>query len=808
MKKSYLSVILIFMLLSTCQKPQNNGIELAIGSLEPVSAVSDGIYGHFYEHIYHSANGGLWGDLVWNRSFEETPDRPEWLLAGGVLSQKRLMTDVRLFFGAAEWTDYELTLEARKDEGYEGFLILFRASDEENFYWLNLGGWGNSQHALEKEVKGSRKVIGPFVKGTVPAKTWIPIRIKVSGNRMECWMNRESVYAYSDTAAPILAGGIGVGSWSTAVSYRNIKVTAPDGSLLYSGMPAPPDSRIFPRHWIPSDPSRITVVKGGALNGSTALQFNPSDQPLSVTQSRFGAQPGDTLTGAIWLKGSSSSEVTISIQQKDMPLSEFRITGLTNEWNSYPIALVIPAKAGTPANSTGKGGDPRFRGDDNYILRLLSAGPVTADQLSLMPGSAIANAGFRTDLYAAVAAIRPTIIRWPGGCFAELYRWKDGIGPQHQRQVFPVNIWDDRDVNSLGTDEFITLSRKLKSEPLLVINSGFHEGAGTPEAWGPWIREACEWIEYCNGAATSKWGSVRAANGHPEPYGVKYWEIDNELWRSRVPDAHIYSQAVKLFAAAMRETDPTITIIAHGGNGTDMEWNQVMLNECAADFDVLSIHHYSDPDGYYREALGQDLLYKNLRNAIAACPNPEIKVYVSEWNAQSTDWRTGMYAGNLLNIFEQNSDLVTLAGPALFLRHVSASAWDNAFINFDEQGWFPAPNYVVMKLWREHFAPQRLALTGMPDSLNGVATFDPADKRLVIKLVNNTASEQTISVALPAGFSPAASQGYLVAGKSLMDRNTMEAPDAIGPKNHAVTIRKHKLSTNLPPLSCLLIEVK
>jgi alpha-N-arabinofuranosidase len=557
-------------------------------------------------------------------------------------------------------------------------------------------------------------------------------------------------------------------------------------------MPAVPSGEMFPRHWTPSDPAGFTVETNGALNGSHSIKALPAGKTVSVSQENICVKQGESITGSIWLKGSSGVKVSVQLKNGTSTVSEASIENLTNQWTEYPVTL-------NPQPAT-----------CNLQLSLSISGPGSAsiDQLSLMPGSSIKNSGFRTDLYEAVAAIQPTIIRWPGGCFAELYHWKDGIGPQHKRVAFPVNIWDDKDVNSLGTDEFITLSRKLKSEPLMVINSGFHEGAGTPEAWAPYITEASEWVEYCNGPASSVWGSVRAANGHPDPYGVKYWEIDNELWRSRVPDPHKYSQAVKLFAAALRRVDPSITIIAHGGNGTDMEWNQVVLNECAGDFDILSIHHYSDPDGYYTAALAQDSLYKNLRKSVAACANPAIKIYVSEWNAQSTDCRTGLYAGNLLNIFEQNSDIVTMGGPALFLRHVTASAWDNAFINFDQSGWFPAPNYVVMKLWREHFAPNRLNLTGIPDSVNAVASFDPIDNRLVIKLVNNGSAELSIAAGLPGEYKGTVAQGYLVKGTGLADRNTMQEPDRISAKNHEVVFKGRKISANLPALSCLLIEVK
>jgi len=809
-KKTYSALVLILTSLVGCQTAEENTAIMNITALEPVSVISDELYGHFFEHIYHSANGGLWGEVVWNRSFEEFTDRPGWSASQGMLSQNRLLSDVKLLFGNPEWTDYEFTLEARKDDGYEGFLILFRASDEENFYWFNLGGWGNSQHALEKEVNGNRRVITRPAPGTVRAGKWVPVRVRVSGNRYECWLDGQPLINYTDTTSPMLKGGVGLGSWSTAVSYRNIKVTAPDGSLLFSGLPSFPDDRPFPRHWIPSDRERISVQKTNALNGETALRFEPAGGELSILQENFRILPGDPLSGSVWLKGEPGTVVHIRIKESDELLAESQIAGLNREWKEYGVQLQYPIQPTTHNLQIGAKRKSRFIGTATCNLQVSVSGttPVWIDQLSLMPESSAGNDGFRADLYDAVAGIRPTVIRWPGGCYAELYRWKAGIGKQHERQVFPVNIWDDRDVNSLGTDEFITLCRKLGSEPLLVINSGFHEGAGTPEAWKPWIQEACEWLEYCNGPAGSPWGAIRAANGHPEPYAVKYWEIDNELWRSRVPDPHVYSQAVKIFSEALAAIDPSITVIAHGGNGTDMEWNQVLLDEAAGFFDILSIHHYSDPDGYYQAALDQDRLYEELEKAVATSSNPGIKVYVSEWNAQSTDWRTGLYAGNLLNIFENRSKLITMAGPALFLRHTTANAWDNAFINFDQESWFPAPNYVVMKLWRDHFAPDRLGLTGVPDSVTAVATHDPEARKLVVKLVNNSSGDQFLSISFPSGFKARSSTAWLVRGATLSDRNSMENPRQISPVEVPVNLKRQKISVNLPGLSCLVIETK
>jgi alpha-N-arabinofuranosidase len=385
------------------------------------------------------------------------------------------------------------------------------------------------------------------------------------------------------------------------------------------------------------------------------------------------------------------------------------------------------------------------------IFRVITIGSNTIliDQISVMPKSWLANGGFRPDLLNAIADIKPPVVRWPGGCFASAYRWKDGIGPQEKRQAYPFSIWDDRDVNSFGTDEFIAMCRRTGSEPLIVINIGTPgwNARRTPESVGiDWVQEACDWLEYCNGPATSKWGKLRAENGHPEPYNVKYWEIDNEI-ESPVEE---YIAALKKFIPALKKIDPSIKIIACGSwRGNRERWDNTLVNEVGELFDYLSFHQYDDPNTFKDGPGKLERYFLSLGEVIKNSPNKHIRVFDSEWNAQSTDWRTGLYCGGMLNVFERCGDVVEMAAPALFLRHNVATAWDNAFINFDNKSWYPAPNYVVMKLWREHYAPIRIGIVGDAKGLNVVATKSEDGKTLYLKAVNSTL--ESCSVTLNTG---------------------------------------------------------
>ena len=136
--------------------------------------------------------------------------------------------------------------------------------------------------------------------------------------------------------------------------------------------------------------------------------------------------------------------------------------------------------------------------------------------------SAIPNiAGIRRDVVEALQQLRPPVIRWPGGCFADGYHWEDGIGPREQRPVRVANRWglDEIEPNSFGTHEFLELCRLVGAEPWINGNLG----GGTP-------RELSEWVEYCNYAGNTTIAQRRVANGAPEPFGVRFWGIGNKCW--------------------------------------------------------------------------------------------------------------------------------------------------------------------------------------------------------------------------------------------------------------------------------------
>ncbi len=762
--------------------------------------VDEKIYGHFLEHIYHSVHGGLWGEMVWNRSFEELPPGGLWRREGDELVQDAIGTEIYLTFGDPEWKDYEFSLEAQKIDGQEGFLVLFRYRDRRNYYWLNLGGWGNSVHAVERAhpvQRGRRQITFP-VRGRIETGRWYRIRIRCEGRRIRAWLDERLIFDFDDDANAHLSGRVGVGAWLTRAKFRNLKVTALDGTVLWEGLPEVPQHTVA-RHWRAFGTGEARLVGEQPLNSRYCQFLRCQEGEVGLRQAPLFFRAGERYFGSLWARGNAPNGIAVRIRNGERIVAEQKIPAPPSEWREFSFAL-------TPSETAEDG-----------TLEIAVAAPaqVWVDQVSLMAESSRKAGGFRPDLLEALKALRPPVIRWPGGYFASIYHWKDGIGPQHQRRVARRPSWDDLDVNAFGTDEFIRLCKAVGAEPILVINIGVPYPPGEKEQF---LQDAVDWVEYCNGPATSRWGSVRAANGHPEPYNVKFWEIDNETWIFGMPP-EVYAEELKRFVTAMKKVDPSIKIIAcgSGGLGADaLRWNRIVVERCAEFIDYLSLHHYEwNPNNFADGPAAFERFIRETAEIIAKSRNPNIKLFISEWNLQSTDWRTGLYAAGLLNAFERCGDAVEIASPALLMRHWWSGVrpdgqreWDNAFINFDHRRWFPAPNYVVMKLWREHYAPNFVAVEGDLKPLNAVATKSEDGKTLYFKVVNP--SQQAVSVELTIAGEVTIQRAHMqfVAPSDLFARNTLDEPDRIRPEQKQVSWEGKTLRFALPPISAGVVTVR
>lgn len=205
------------------------------------------------------------------------------------------------------------------------------------------------------------------------------------------------------------------------------------------------------------------------------------------------------------------------------------------------------------------------------------------------PGSAQADAeGYRKDVLDAVKRLGVTNVRYPGGNFVSGYHWEDGIGPKANRPKRKDLAWGDVETNQVGTDEFLRWAKKANVEPYMCVNMG----TGT-------LDEARNWVEYCNAPVGLHYSDLRAKNGHPEPYKVKYWGLGNEMdgpWQMGHKNAEDYSKYALEAAKLMKWSDDSIKLIASGSSNYNdkwVDWNRTVLTTLRDHVDYLSLHHYS-----------------------------------------------------------------------------------------------------------------------------------------------------------------------------------------------------------------------
>jgi len=262
-----------------------------------------------------------------------------------------------------------------------------------------------------------------------------------------------------------------------------------------------------------------------------------------------------------------------------------------------------------------------------------------------------------------------------------------------------------------------------------------------------------------------------------------------------------YEKCVRDFSTAMREVDPSIKIIACGGFQED----EAFLNRSANYFDYLSLHHYEQAGGYATGPKRLGAQYDRYAKMIAACPNPNVKLFISEWNLNSTDWRTGLFAGGFLNECEKR-DVVAMGAAALFIRRTDAPDWNNAFINFDYKDLFVAPNYQVTELWYDHFSRYLLDYEGETGDLSVVTTLSENGRDVIVKVVNPT--ENACDLTVSGDWKGIAETAYdYYAPGSLTAANSMADKHAVARKQASPAFNDNAVTLHVEPLSAGVLTI-
>jgi len=431
------------------------------------------------------------------------------------------------------------------------------------------------------------------------------------------------------------------------------------------------------------------------------------------------------------------------------------------------------------------------------------------------PDSPIPNTkGYRNDVLAALKTLAVPQLRWPGGCFADEYHWRDGIGPRETRPAMFNSHWGGVvENNHFGTHEFLELCELLNIEPYICLNVG----SGS-------VQEAMEWVEYMTSPANSPMANLRRTNGRDKPWKVPYLAIGNESWGcggNMTPE--FYADNYKRYNTFVKNYVPgdanRISRIACGANGENYNWTEVMMkNVPGRQMNGLALHYYTLPTGSWRGSKGsatdfaeaqyhatlvQTLKMKELIEKHGAImdkydPQKRVGMVVDEWGIwtdvepgtnpgflyQQNTLRDAILAALNLHLFHAHADRITMANIAQMVNVLQA------MILTDKEKMIVTPTYHVFEMFKVHQGATSLPLTlTTPDyvvgeakvpAVSASASRDAAGK-IHVSLANaNPNTAIAISASL-AGVTAKGVSGRILTAPAVNSHNTFAAPDVVKP---------------------------
>jgi len=445
--------------------------------------------------------------------------------------------------------------------------------------------------------------------------------------------------------------------------------------------------------------------------------------------------------------------------------------------------------------------------------------------------------GIRNDVIAALKQLHVPALRWPGGCFADEYHWKDGIGPREKRPAMINTHWGGVvENNHFGTHEFFDFCELIGTDAYVCGNVG----SGT-------VQEMMEWVEYMTSDADSPMANLRRANGRKDPWKVKYFAVGNESWGcggNMRPE--YYADEFRRYNTFIKNYPGNkIYRVAGGSNGDDGAWTEALMANAAKQMDGLSLHWYTLPSGNWKTAKGsatefdenawiktlrQTLHMEELLNKHSAImdkydPEKRVGLVVDEWGTwydatpgsnpgflqQQNTIRDAVVAGLNLHLFQHHADRVSMANIAQMINVLQA------MILTDKEKMVLTPTYHVFEMFNVHQGATSLPVElSTPDyvvgaekipAVSAAASRDAAGK-VHLSLVNaNPNVPITVNCTL-TGLTAHSATGRVLTSTAMQDRNTFAAPDAVKPQPFTgAKLADGKLSVALPAKSVVVLTL-
>jgi len=442
--------------------------------------------------------------------------------------------------------------------------------------------------------------------------------------------------------------------------------------------------------------------------------------------------------------------------------------------------------------------------------------------------------GIRNDVVQALKRIKIPVLRWPGGCFADEYHWKDGIGPREKRPTIINTHWGMvTENNHFGTHEFMDLCEQLETEPYICGNVGSGQ-----------IQEMQEWVEYMTSGGQSPMTDLRRQNGREEPWKIKYWGVGNENWGcggNMRPE--YYADLYRHFQTYLRNFPGNrLFKIACGSHSSYYEWTRVLMREAGRQMNGLSFHYYCGSGKKSRSAtqfeeedwfaqIQRALEMDDLLTAHSAIMDEydkekRVGLMVDEWGAwhevepgtnpgflyQQNSLRDAMVAALTFNIFHQHCDRVKMANIAQMVNVLQA------VVLTDGPKMLLTPTYHVFDLFKVHqdatWLPTELISEDYQfgrdkiPALQASASKDAGGK-IHLSLCNFDPTRARDLTAVLQGAEAKQVSGQILTADIITAHNTFDNPEVVKPESFSgASLQGNRISLTMPPKSIVVLEVE
>lgn len=438
--------------------------------------------------------------------------------------------------------------------------------------------------------------------------------------------------------------------------------------------------------------------------------------------------------------------------------------------------------------------------------------------------------GIRNDVVEAMKRIKPPVVRWPGGCYADDYHWQNGIGPRKDRPRTVNAHWGQViDTNEFGTHEFIEFCRRIGAEPYICGNVG----SGSP-------RELRDWVEYCNYPGDSTLARLRANNGHPEPFRVRYWGVGNENWGcggNFSPED--YAVEYKRFTTFLFDFQGApLYLIACGPPGNDTRWTHRFFEKLGGYRRIhgFAAHYYCGTAGtateysvdqwyqlLHRASLIENLVVQQRAIMDGYDPQRQIGLIVDEWGTwhppapgqtpqflwQQNTLRDALVAALTLDVFNRHADKVAMANIAQTINVLQA------MILTDGEKMLKTPTYHVYYMYAPHQGATslRVSFSAEPISFQNGSLFGLAgsaslkDNRLFLTVVNPHADMPVDAEIILRGGEAKSAEASVLTHNDIHAHNTFESPDTVVPVGTSLSVSGATFRHTFPPASVTALSI-